>query len=959
MQFMGRPRFIYLLVVIAAAIPVACPAANAVPRSPAAPLFAAPINATWAANHGARWYEKGFRGFLFEGILGDLTPFPSEREWLKHTQSTTGDIAAEHPGTVDVVPGDWEALVSEITVAVNRLKSNGLAYNFLHINLAPEAPYFTNEAYRELAEKRFRLAGAFCREAGLHGIAVNLQSRSGLYDYRWDGYPPGISDTTLESGARRFSRRILRAFIHAFPEGEILLLAEKPGDSGPLWRPFLAGALDSVGAAAEIPVRLVFRDDAAPRDPQFYRSYGSTFDQWLRTMVSEDTFTRWQRQGGIVYSFAPIHYEQDIPTARHPLAPYRRALYAAALYGRDYVVIAAPEGGWWHIPPDIAEQFSHLRQGGRAAVRFAPPVPQPLDAYAPRLRISESQHLGTWPNNMADAEVLLRDTDAALLVWERRTTPLQTPMRTGIVTMTDIVTGEQTYHTPQDGQVVVPPHSSAHLIEGLPMRAFALPAAMRITCRAPFYAGVTRSEVAFRLYNPLPVSLQGVLALTADARYALGAGSVPVTLAPGESRTLHRTVQGISLLGQRPAFSMMLQSADGLPVFRSAVFAVQPPELFRTVLDGPVLGPPVLLDSDAGNMPTVVAGDRRGGLLQYDVPSTQSVWRMRHRGRHTTPPRVLRDQHGTPYIATQNDHGRFRFLDTQGAEKVVIYPGGSFSGHVTTVHDADTEAILLAAVHDDNEVSVYTPRGRLHARFETAGSVDHIIGASLAPGRLFAIVTATSDDNPPDNTAILTAYTLDGDLAWSVALEDAASAPPIVHAVPQSRRTVVCLGYDTGGISCYDAADGALLYSYSCDNALPTTHLTALHHAGRNPSLLMAQATPISLNLIALETNSDPEAHDADATVRWTLPLQGITALTRLPDGTGLLAGLADGAVHALDRTGSIRWTDHQEPAAVTALAAFRDPTLQENTHVCIIGGQTGTLRGVQIRETLIAHDAP
>ena len=53
----------------------------------ALPLLEAPINATWAANHAEEWHEKGFRGFLLEGILDDLQPFPSEREALERASA--------------------------------------------------------------------------------------------------------------------------------------------------------------------------------------------------------------------------------------------------------------------------------------------------------------------------------------------------------------------------------------------------------------------------------------------------------------------------------------------------------------------------------------------------------------------------------------------------------------------------------------------------------------------------------------------------------------------------------------------------------------------------------------------------------------------------------------------------------------------------------------------------------
>ncbi|MCK5863173.1 MAG: hypothetical protein KAH38_11860, partial [Candidatus Hydrogenedentes bacterium] len=316
-----------------------------------------------------------------------------------------------------IIPGNWDALITEIRAAVNRLKPAGLDQNFLRLTLTPEAPYFTDASLRKIVENRLRLAGEFCRKTGLRGIAIDTQSQNEIYDYRWAGYPVSSSTEILTQGARQFGKEILRAFIRACPEGEILLLAQSPELSGPLWFPFLEGVLESTGAATTIQIHLVLNDNNLPKSVESYKNHPQRMRSMFQQRLSTTSFNRWEHQGSIVFSLDPIRYQDDIPTARYPLPKYRRALYATTLYGNAYTLISARQGGWWHIPPDLATQFKHLHQGGNARVSFAPPVPTTLEAYAPRIDISDAIHIGNIPINGEVLEVLKQKGKIKLLAW--------------------------------------------------------------------------------------------------------------------------------------------------------------------------------------------------------------------------------------------------------------------------------------------------------------------------------------------------------------------------------------------------------------------------------------------------------------------------------------------------------------------------------------------------------------
>ena len=926
---------------------VAATMAHGTPKAPAVPLLDAPINATWAANHREKWREKGFHGFIFQGILDDLSLFPSE---ATRKESLHGE--AETTAPEQIVPGDWDALTDELTGAVNRLRASGIDKNFARIAIVPEAPYFTDPFLARIAEQRMRLLGAFCNQTGLRGIAIDTQTSAAIYDYRWDGHPAEAASETLDMAAHRFGKRLIRAFTSACPKGEILLLAQTPEVAAPLWFNFLDGMLCSFGAADKIPIYLVVVDESEPAAPENYQRRPQLYSRIFQTVLSPKGYERWEGQGGLAFSFEPVRYNQDIPTENYPLPVYRRALYAAALYGGGYVVITAPEGGWWHIPPDTAAQFSHLRQKGRARVRFSPPVPATVDHFSPRLSIADALHLGAFPASDMNAEILRNAKGAALLTWNGLREDLCVPTRTGLIIATNLATGEQTEYTPRDGVITVPSGPGTRLLEGLPMRSFALPAGMEMQLLEPIISGITRANMEIRIYNPLSLPLRGTLVLNTASRYALGATTMTLAVPPGETMTLRRMVQGISYLGSRPRFSTTLLMAAEEPVTRYFSFPVQPPETFRLRMDGPVLGAPETLPQEGNEAGMIITGDARGGLLCLDATTNRQLWRIRARGRYLQPPLVITNTDGVPFIITQNDYGRLRFHDSRGTEKVLVYPSGKTFSGMAAVSVPESAASFLTALKDNKMISIYAPSGLMHNEITRNDHIRHIASNSMVPGFLF--VTSLKDETAvKDGTeGVLSAYDLDGSLRWENSLSSPASCKPAICASRISNRAFICASDIAGRIGCYDAYTGVPVLFIEEALGAPATHVSLFERI-ENKSIFIAQATTEALRLFKFKTDADaPEVSKC-----CSLPFDHITALTALPDNDGVIVGLANGSVKALSLSGGMLWEDHRSGGAVTGLTTLPDHSIR-GAYTCLIAYHTGLVRAIQVRRTLVASES-
>lgn len=914
-------------------------AAFALPHKPTLMLLDSPINATWAANHGEAWRQKGFNGFLFEGLVDDLAPYPSERQ--SEEENTRSTEAKEW-----IVPGNWESLIVEIKGAINRLTAVGLDRNFLRLALLPEAPYFTDEGLRDIAANRLRLAGECCRRTGLRGIALDTQSQNALYDYRWDGHPPGVSSDALAKGARQFGGDVLRAFIRAYPEGEILLIAQSPESAAPLWFPFMEGVLESVGAAAEIPIQLALYDGGMPETVSEYRDRTRRISNLFQRFFSPSAYSCWTRQCGISFSLKPIYYKDDIPTAGYPLGQYRRALYAAALFGKNYTIIHAPEGGWWHIPPDISTQFSHLRQGGRARASFAPPVPVTVDAFAPRLHLSDVVHLGSIPVGGENMEVLQQGEKTLLLAWDGLAQELRIPTRTGMTTVMNLITEERHYFTPNAAEIVVPVQVGMLLITEVATSTYGVPAGLNMRLVTPIRGGITRAEVEVEAYNPLALPLTGTLTLTADPRYSLGTVATDIALKPGTSISFHRTIQGISSMGHLPHFSMNLYVAAEAPVVRTISFPVEPPELFSFRMDGPVQGSPLVLFQGDQLLPLVVASDVRGGVNCFDTGVNKEQWHIRLRGNFSVPPLLLKSAGNEPFIALQNTHGRIRFFNSHGKETVMIYPAESAITSSVVVNDPTNQAIHLAVATTDT-VSIYDASGVLRNRFERQG-IAYLASTPALPGQLFLVAsTAHSDASDSSSNVMLGTYTLEGQFLWERELSQQPTCPPVIHGATNTTPPTCCLCDASGAVYFFDAEDGRLIAAYSGNKSDGTSHLISLKGTGKGVALF-AKADSASLTLYALTGGEIEE--------RWKLPFEHITALTVLPNDEGVVVGLKNGSIVTLAVTGDLLWEDHQDTGAITGLSFYVDST-RKDTGICIAASQSGVVRGLEIRSDLLLSE--
>jgi len=890
-------------------------------------LLDAPINATWAANHGETWREKGFSGFLFQGILDDFSLYPSEKE----TISQTGSITLSDK----IIPGDWETLVEEINGAVNRLKSAGINHNFVRLAFAPEAAYFSDKALTDIAIKRMRLAGELCHRTGLCGIAFDTQSQSAIYDYRWDGYPTDISSEKLEQNARDTGKRMMRSFMRACPEGRVLLLTQQFERAAPLWYSLFEGLLESTNGIDNISLNLALYAGGTPQKLRYYQERKKHLGRLLQNTISPEALSAWEQKCGISFTLEPIHYIKDIPSAKYPLESYRRALYAASVNGIDYTILEAPEGGWWHIPPDIAAQFNHLRQKGRAKISFAPPVPKTLDDFAPRTAAATALYLGDLDIGGSTASVLQQEQKTMLLAWNGIPANLQIPFRTGVITITNLIDQQKQYLAGEDNIITIPATPGLLLLENVPANRFALPASMNIRLCEPISAGITRIPIQIELFNPLASPIEGLVTLTAPSRYSFGTPLIKIHNKPGETISVDRTLQGISFLGAQATFALNINIDANPPLTRTFSFPVEPPECFFIKTDGPVTG--VLLQPE-NEKNGVIIGDMRGGIVCINHLQEKKFWRKRIRGIYEKPPLLLQNEKGDPSFALQNLNGTIRIFDDNGTEKSIIYPGKAKFTQITTyLESAKSQAINLAAAATDGTVSLYSSSGTLLKRF-VLEDITYIRGAITMPESLLVVETNSDKGstvkllNPSKDYAV-----------WEESLETFPAFPPIILTPKNAAIHLICMLHENNALTLLNAKNGAAILESELASGSPK--LQPRFWQGFPESAMavaIADAEAISLYNIKGE----------ELVPAWAQQLAGITALAPLPNGSGVAIGNSEGDLFAYDLQGNLLWEEHRSAASITGIFFYPYPKVK-SACLCVITSCSNGLRGLKISQTM------
>ncbi|MBW7864113.1 MAG: PQQ-binding-like beta-propeller repeat protein [Candidatus Hydrogenedentes bacterium] len=865
---------------------------------PPGAVLVAPVNAAWAAKHTEHWRGLGFQGFAFEGILETALARAAAPE-------DSGDDAGTPPA-----PDDWDALLDELQLAVRRLSRAGLDKNFLHVTLPDEAPWFSERRAAAALIRVFTLAGECCRKTGLRGMLLDAPAGGLIFDPEWAAYPP--DRMRVAEGAADTARRALGAFYRTFPEAELLLLADAPERAGPLWFPFFEGVLESIGAA-DIPLRVVLRETALMTEPGAVLREKARMDRMLGGVLSPENRERWRRSGGWSLALDPLDAETLPASPRYPVETFRLLRAAAKLHSSRYFCVLSPRGGWWEITPEEAEGHGGLKQSGPAAVLPAPALPETLNGFVMAGPFDRGRVVGGMDFQGGTADVLVSEKGAMLLAWDGLREPLKLDRRTGMVTVTRLATETEAYFTAKRGGVTVPAAEGAVLVDGLPLRGHALPAALAFGPDRALEAGTLRETVRFALANPTPVRLRGELKLVPPVRLSAGAAAAAVSIRPGARHVETRTLQGLVRAGETVRFEVSFLAPDAPPLTRSFALPVVPAMAWSVPCDGPLAGAPAAAFGRSLGEARVVFSSRAGEVACVDLDG-RPVWKRNgFRLAENCPPAALIGLLGLSVAVPCRDG--LRFLDADGKELSFLprEEAPVFEGLLAapTARGADRAFFLLEG---DGTLTRLSPLGT-PAWARPTGLAGGRLAHDMA-GRLYTAGPSMEPGALPQ----LAVFTADASPVWRAEL----SSDPVSAPAPSADGHRVAVGLQDGYVFVFDTANGDLL-----DSVPPLP--------GRFPSFVFPEmrvskeADPV---LVIVDLGG-ASGRGAAGVPLWSVALEGVVAAAALPDRSGMVAGLATGELVCLGADGAVRWRDGRAWGAVSGLRAET-----------VAGGRTALLAG-------------
>lgn len=872
-------------------------------------LVDAPVAARIAANDAAHWKSLGTAGFLFSGIYDTLEGAP---------QKGLQDFGPTAPES---------ALLKEIRLSVAELKTAGIDQNFLRVSLGPDLAWFSERDVAKRATAFFEGLGIFCLRAGLQGIALDLRTDAPLFQYRWPGHGNEIASSRLEDGAREFGRRSIRAFIRQMPDADFLFIVEDLDAAGPLFYSLLEGLVESVGAAQSIRMDLVVDLPAEASRPEAAMRHLEGIEERICQALSPEARRIWQLQGGYVPELAPLQVREGAVHAVVEEDTFRNALAGAKLAASDYVAVRGAYGTWWDLNEKQARAYRKLLQRGASAA-VATPVPiANIGAWDFRTPFDGMQRVGSLRETAGAPYVFLDGVRSAVLFSEAPAEAVAADKEVAAVLHTDIASREERTVTVQDGHAALGGSDFPALVRGLPLNAWAAPAALWCAFDAVPGVGVDRVPVRLGLRNVYPGDLSGSLRIETPGDLSLGLKELPVFLKPGATVVFERALQGTFSLGDTARLSLLLESPVSPGVSRPFRTTAHLRSSWEARRDGSITSPPLVIGE--GNESVLVVASEAGDVAGYTADGTL-LWQRRY-----APPVALsewpgRGAAGVALVAMGDATGGVHVVEARGT---TVWDA-SLGKAVREVIFADvfalgTDAVLAATT--ENALVCLGEGGRQEWRHAAGGALA--IGSSARARRLHPELVSAEDrlylaisSEAPE----LVRLGGHGQVQWRRELPGKPTLNPVMLPENSGGPARVLVPLETGSVALFSGDIGAVLPAPS-----PVFDATwrwlEWDMVGR--VLLGASGEEVALLDTALA-------------VRWRAPVPRIRGLALAGDRVITLSGA--GHLTAFDAEGKVRWSD-SPPLGLRQLGAREVKLEVSGTGDVVAGSNLGMLHRVRM----------
>lgn len=303
-------------------------------------LLFSPINVNYLRQTAPQWAQRGFRGFLFDGVMHD----------------TTSDVWA-----VDKNPdskGDDDALLREVRACNDACRAVDIDSNFIKVAFHTELPDPFDDAAWARLSRNFAEAADFARQSGCAGMAIDTEYVAHQYNpalpyYVERGYKPADL-------AAKFQERFLtitKAMLERYPAMVLLTLPEGVMHYKALYNSIFEGMLRAC-AQADAPggLHLLTEETYHTTSPLSLASFAEDVRTATLERVDPALHDYWKRRCTVALGAWPLGYYRDIFDAKGKRIGYggRKEVYG------DKIIGSYADKSAWYSPAEFARQMAGL-----------------------------------------------------------------------------------------------------------------------------------------------------------------------------------------------------------------------------------------------------------------------------------------------------------------------------------------------------------------------------------------------------------------------------------------------------------------------------------------------------------------------------------------------------------------------------------------------------------------------
>jgi len=301
-------------------------------------LLFSPINVNYLRDTAREWADRGFRGFLFDGVMASC---------VSDVWAVDGDPASR---------GDGDRLLAEVRACNDQCRRCGIDSNFVKVAFYEELPDWFDDAAWATVTGNLREGARFARLSGCAGVAIDTEYVAQQYAPGWEGYrktPHPLPELKAKIQARW--RTVVAAMLEQYPDMVLLTLPEGMLHYGELYMDILSGMLQAcAGAGAPGGLHVMTEGTYHLTDPAALASYPDRVSAAVADDCPAPVVRYWRQRCSVAMGVWPLGYYREITG---PDGKFLGWTGKKDVFG-DKIVGSYADKSEWYSAAEFAEQMA-------------------------------------------------------------------------------------------------------------------------------------------------------------------------------------------------------------------------------------------------------------------------------------------------------------------------------------------------------------------------------------------------------------------------------------------------------------------------------------------------------------------------------------------------------------------------------------------------------------------------